>query len=73
MSRIKTHVKTGDQVKVIAGNEKNKTGKIMQRDAYKQERDHLTLPRITFTHTRHKYGLVRRLIDRINEFEPADA
>ncbi|HCT44941.1 MAG: hypothetical protein CMJ35_15000 [Phycisphaerae bacterium] len=50
-----------------------KTGKITQRDAYKQERDHLTLPRIAFTHTRHKYGLVRRLIDRINEFEAADA
>ncbi|MHA7814772.1 MAG: LOG family protein [Phycisphaerales bacterium] len=49
-----------------------KKGKITQCDAYKQERDHLSLPRIAFTHTRHKYGMVRLLIDRINSFEPAD-
>jgi uncharacterized protein (TIGR00730 family) len=48
-----------------------KTGRIVQRDAYKQERDHLALPRIAFTHTRHKFGLVRALIDRINSFEPS--
>lgn len=45
-----------------------KTGKIEQRDAYPQERDHLDLPRIAFTHTRHKFGVVRALIDRINSF-----
>lgn len=50
-----------------------KSGKIHQCEAYKQERDHLSLPRIAFTHTRHKYGLVRLLIDRINAFDPADA
>ena len=50
-----------------------KSGKIKQCEAYKQERDHLALPRIAFTHTRHKFGLVRLLIDRINSFEPADA
>ena len=30
MSRIKTHVKTGDHVLVIAGNQKNGKGKILQ-------------------------------------------
>jgi len=43
------------------------SGAIEQRDALPQESDHLELPRIVFHHTRHKYGLVRRLIDRINE------
>lgn len=50
-----------------------KKGRITQRDAYPQERDHLSLPRIAFTHTRHKYGLVRLLIDRINSFDAPDA
>lgn len=49
-----------------------KSGTIHQCDAYPQERDHLSLPRIAFTHTRHKFGLVRSLIDRINSFDPAD-
>ena len=49
-----------------------KTGKIVQRGAYDVETEHLNLPRIAFTHTKHGYGLLRRLIDRINEFEPAD-
>lgn len=48
-----------------------KEGRIVQRDAYKQERDHLDKSRIAFTHTRHKFGLVRALLDRINSFEPA--
>ncbi len=50
-----------------------RSGRITQRGAYKQERDHLSLPRIAFTHTRYKFGLVRSLIDRINSFDPADA
>ncbi len=45
-----------------------KSGRIEQRGAYPQERDHLTMNRIAFTHTRHKFGLVRALIDRINSF-----
>jgi len=45
-----------------------KSGKIEQRGAYPQERDHLDMPRIAFTHTRHKFGVVRALIDRINSF-----
>jgi uncharacterized protein (TIGR00730 family) len=35
------------------------------------EDDHPTLPRLVFRHTRNKFGLVRRLIDRINSLEPA--
>jgi uncharacterized protein (TIGR00730 family) len=50
-----------------------RTGQIVQRGAYAEESDHVELPRLAFTHTRHKYGLVRRLIDRINDFGPRDA
>ncbi len=32
-----------------------------------EEDDHLDLPRLVFPHTRHKFGLIRILIDRINE------
>ena len=32
------------------------------------EEDYLDLPRIAFTHTRSKFGLIRKLIDRINSF-----
>jgi len=35
------------------------------------EDDHHTLPRLVFRHTKHKFGLIRRLIDRINDFDPA--
>ncbi len=45
-----------------------KSGRIHQRGAFEQEHDHLGLPRIVLTHTRHKFGLVRALIDRINSF-----
>jgi len=48
-----------------------KKGRIVQRGPYEAEDDHLELPRLAFTHTRNKFGLVRRLIDRINECEPA--
>jgi len=49
-----------------------KSGRIEMLDApYKQEDDHLDLPRLAFTHTRHKYGTVRALIDRINSFADA--
>ncbi len=46
-----------------------KKGEIVQCKAYPQERDHLDLPRIAFTHTRHKFGLVKSMIDRINSFD----
>lgn len=46
-----------------------KKGKIVQCGAYPQEHDHLDLPRIAFTHTRYKFGLVRKMIERINSFD----
>ena len=45
--------------------------KIVQRAPFEQEDDHLLLPRLSFPHTRYKFGLIRRLIDRINDCEPA--
>jgi len=44
-----------------------KRGQIVQRGPYDVEADALDLPRLAFTHTRHHYGLIRRLITRINE------
>jgi len=44
-----------------------KSGRIAQCSAYPEERDHLDLPRIAFTHTRNQFALVRKLIERINE------
>jgi uncharacterized protein (TIGR00730 family) len=48
-----------------------KTGRIEQRGALEGETDYLELPRLVFHHTRYKFGLVRSLIDRVNECEPA--
>lgn len=48
-----------------------RSGSITQRGPLEVETDHLDLPRIVLTHTRRQYGLVRRLIDRINDLEPA--
>lgn len=50
-----------------------KEGRIAQRGPFEVETDHLSLPRLAFVHTRRAFGLVRRLIDRINEFEPAES
>ncbi len=36
MSKIKTHVKKGDQVRIIAGNHKGKEGKILSLNAVKR-------------------------------------
>lgn len=47
------------------------SGEIVQRGPYDNEVEMLNLPRIAFHHTRHNIGLVRRMIDRINEFTPA--
>jgi len=41
-------------------------GPITQRGPYEVEEDHLDLPRLAFTHTRRDFGLVRRLLDDIN-------
>jgi len=46
-------------------------GTITSRGPYEVEEDHLELPRLAFTHTRRDFGLVRALIDRINDFDPA--
>ncbi|MDP1835910.1 MAG: LOG family protein [Chlamydiales bacterium] len=43
------------------------SGKIEQTGALPEETDHLDLPRIVLEHTRRKYGLVRKLIDRLNQ------
>lgn len=47
-----------------------KTGAMAIRGPLDVEDEHLDLPRLVFTHTRSRFGLVRRLIDRINECEP---
>ncbi|MBK7403384.1 MAG: LOG family protein [Phycisphaerales bacterium] len=48
-----------------------KKGKIHKTGPLETEETFLDLPRIVFTHTRYKFGLVRGLIDRINDFDPA--
>ncbi len=42
-----------------------------QRGPFEVEDDHLDLPRLVFTHTRHAYGMIRQLIDAINDCDPA--
>ncbi|MBL8962834.1 MAG: LOG family protein [Phycisphaeraceae bacterium] len=46
-------------------------GSITQRGPYLEEDEWPQLPRLAFTHTRSRFGMVRRLIDRINECEPS--
>jgi hypothetical protein len=46
-----------------------KSGSMTQRGPLPEEDDHLHLPRLVFTHTRRDFGLVRRLLDRINELD----
>jgi uncharacterized protein (TIGR00730 family) len=48
-----------------------KDGTITQRGPLEGEDDVPHLPRLVFHHTRYKFGLIRRLIDRINECDPA--
>lgn len=43
------------------------TGKMQQTKALPEENDNLELPRLVFQHTRRNYGVLRALIDRINE------
>jgi len=40
---------------------------LTQRGPLEVEDDHLTLPRLIFTHTRYHYGRIRELIDAINQ------
>lgn len=46
-----------------------KSGRIKQTGPIEGEREHLNLPRLAFTHTKHDYGKVRQLIDQINAFD----
>jgi uncharacterized protein (TIGR00730 family) len=46
------------------------SGTIRSTGPYAAEREFLHLPRIVFHHTKHKFGRVRALIDRLNEFDP---
>lgn len=43
-------------------------GTITSSDAFPEETDHLELPRIAFQHNRKNMGLLRMLIDEINDF-----
>lgn len=54
-----------DEFKILC-----KTGGISASGPLAGEEDHPHLPRLIFHHTRHKYGLVHRLIRRINDFDP---
>lgn len=48
-------------------------GSIVQRGPYEVEDELPDLPRIAFTHTRRQIGLIRRLIDRLNDFALGEA
>jgi len=47
-----------------------RSGAIVQRGPFDFENEYMDLPRLVFHHTRRDIGLIRRMIDRINEFEP---
>jgi len=44
-------------------------GRIEATGPLEGETDHLELPRIAFQHNRRRYGLIRQMIDRINQAE----
>jgi len=48
-------------------------GKVQQGGPLPTERDHLNLPRLWFHHTKHGYGLLRAMIDKINTFDAENA
>ncbi|MEM7621938.1 MAG: LOG family protein [Planctomycetota bacterium] len=43
------------------------SGRIRETEPFPQEHHEMDLPRITFTHTRRDFGVLRKMIDRINE------
>jgi hypothetical protein len=47
-----------------------KQGTLEQQGPREGEDDFLELPRLVFHHTRHKFGLMRKLIDRVNDCNP---
>lgn len=48
------------------------SGEMIQQGPLGGEEEHPHLPRLVFHHTKRAYGLVRRLIDRINELPEED-
>lgn len=46
-----------------------KEGEIVQREALEVENEYMDLPRIVFKHTRKDMGILRQMIDQINDFE----
>ncbi|MCC6320693.1 MAG: LOG family protein [Phycisphaerales bacterium] len=52
------------------GGANNSPTRIVQRGPFDVEDDHPDLPRLSFPHTRHKFAVVRQLIDRINDCDP---
>jgi uncharacterized protein (TIGR00730 family) len=60
-----------DEFKVLIKPSGGAPGRMSLRGPYPVEHDNLELPRLSFTHTRRGFGLIRKLIDRINECEPA--
>ncbi len=70
--RIKK-VLTDEQIKILNDEFSIlvKSGDIHMSEPLPQEKDHLDLPRVVFTHTKYKFGLVRALLDRINTFADA--
>ncbi len=49
-----------------------KNGGMVQSHAVEGDPEHPNLPKLVFTHTKHKYGVVRQLIDRINQMDPIE-
>lgn len=45
------------------------TGKIVLAEPFPEENENLELPRLVFHHTRKQFGILRKLIDRINSFD----
>jgi uncharacterized protein (TIGR00730 family) len=57
-----------DEFAVLVAN-----GRIEQGRALPEEDDHLDLPRLIFHHRRHRYGVLRSMIDAINDCVPAES
>lgn len=49
-----------------------RTGVVERSAALDIETEHLELPRVVFHHNRNHFGRVRTMIDRLNDFGPAD-
>ena len=67
--RIKSRIKA-EQIAILNKkfNKLVKSGEIEQKEALPEEEELQELPRITFVHTRKDFGLLKLLIDEINDF-----